>query len=245
MNTGPGSPAVQRAARLLSELAVHPHGLTVPELARRLATAKSSVVDLVSTLVAESAVTRDENGVVRLGGRMVEIASGFVGGTRLIEEFPRACSRVVELDGSAVVLAVRIGGDIAHVAVREGVRPLPLTLTPGMRLPAWSTATGIALLGELSDESVDRLFCDVPATSPSGLTFDPQRLRAARAKYRRHGWASNEGVEEMTLAGTATTVMVEGRVLAAVGVVRPRGEGTRSKDASAIRRLAHDLASRA
>ncbi|MCV7286296.1 helix-turn-helix domain-containing protein [Mycolicibacterium wolinskyi] len=243
--TSPGSPAVHRAARVLAELAANPHGVSVPELARRLGTAKSSVSDLVSTLLLERAVTRDEQGTVRLGVRIAEIARGFVGGTRLIEEFRPACARISELDGAAVVLAVLVGGDIAHVAVREGDRPLPLTLTPGMRLPAWSTATGIALLTDLPDVVVDRLYQNEPAASPSGLIFDADRLLLARKACRTRGWASNEGVEEMTLAGTAAVVVVDGRPLAAVGVVRAQGSARHATDAAAIGRLAHELASRA
>ncbi|MBN3453506.1 helix-turn-helix domain-containing protein [Mycobacterium sp. DSM 3803] len=243
--TRPGSPAVHRAARILAELAANPHGLTVPELARRLGTAKSSVSDLVSTLLEEGAVTRDEQATVRLGARIPEIARGFVGGSRLIDEFRGACSRVTELNGAAIVLAVLVGGDIAHVAVREGDRPLPLTLTPGMRLPAWSTATGIALLSHLPDAVVDRMFQHEPAVSPSGLTFDADRLRLALKVCRSRGWASNDGVEEMALAGTAAAINVGGRTLAAVGIVRALGDATHEKDSAAILRLAGELASHA
>jgi IclR family transcriptional regulator, pca regulon regulatory protein len=241
----PGSAAVHRAAAILQELATHPEGITAPELSRRLDTAKSSVTDVVSTMLGQDAVTKDDDGVVRLGRQIVRIARGFVGGTRIIEEFPRSCARIPELDGAAVVLAILFGTDSAHIAVREGARPLPLTLTPGMRLPAWSTATGIALLAELPDGRFEGMFTGPAPVSPSGLTFDHQRLLEACATYRRRGWASNEGVEEMQLSSTAATIRVNRRPIAAVGVVRPLGERRPAQDASAVSRLAQDIAAHA
>jgi DNA-binding IclR family transcriptional regulator len=240
-----GSPAVHRAVRVLNELAAHDEPLSVSELSRRLDLPKSSLADIVGALVGEGMAVRDLDAGVRLGDRIRRIARGLVGGTTLLEVFPRACAEARALEGRTIVLAVLLDLDAAYLAVRPGSRPLPLTLRPGVRLPAWSTGTGRALLSALPHEVVERMHLGRVPDSPSGHPFRLRALLDATALARTRGYASNAELGEMALAGTAAVVPGLRGCVAAVGSVTDialLGEVNPEDDADAVRELAHRLA---
>lgn len=240
---GGRAPAVRRAAQILAELAAHPEPVSVAWLSRRLGMPKSSVADVCGVLLDDRVLVRDVDGRVQLGARISELARGFVGGTPLLERFALTVARVRGLAEQTVVLAVRLGLDAVYLAVRPGARPLPLTLRPGMRLPAWSTGTGRALLSALSDAEIERLHAAGAPASPSGRPFDIEDLLAAVRLARSRGYASNADLGEMALAGTAALVYGVDGPLAAVGSVVELGAADPDGDAEAVQALAHRLTS--
>lgn len=238
------SPAVRRAARILSALAVQHEPAGLAELSRRLAMPKSSLADVCGTLVEAGVLVRDIDGRLQLGPRLSEIARGLVGGTRLLELFHAEARHAEGLEDRTVVLAILSGNDVAYLSVREGVRPLPLTVKPGMRLPAWSTGTGWALLGTLPDAVIVAMHGDPVPVSPGGKAFDPDRLLEAVALGRYRGFARNADAGGMELVETAVLVYGAGGPLAAVASIVDVGarEGDPAEgDAVAVQALARRL----
>jgi DNA-binding IclR family transcriptional regulator len=237
MTMTPGSPAVRRAARILGELATHDESLSVSELSRRLDTPKSSMTDVCGVLLELDVLVRDLDGRVQLGPALGRIARGLVGGTRLLEIFPRACAEAEGLRGRTIVLAVLADLDAAYLAVRPGTRPLALTLKPGMRLPAWSTGTGRALLSALPVEVVERMHGGRVPESPAGHAFRLTDLMAEVTGAQRRGYASNDELGERELA--APIGGLNGCV-AAVGSIAGRDQAG-ADDAEPVRQLARRL----
>lgn len=132
-----------------------------------------------------------------------------------------------------MVLAILVDLDTAYVAVEPGATPLPLTLAVGLRLPAWSTATGRALLSAHPPERVATMHRHGVPESPRGRPFRLDEVVAAVDTARRVGHASNTESGEMDLAGTAALVHGPDGPVAAVGVI--------SSLADAERRLATDI----
>ncbi|WP_129664792.1 IclR family transcriptional regulator [Phytoactinopolyspora endophytica] len=247
MPATPGrSPAVRRATRILTELASRPAACSIADLARWTQTPKSSVADICGVLVDAGIVGRELDGRLRLGSRIGTIARGFVGGTDILEHFEAECERVHGLHDRTVVLAALVDTDVAYLAVHRDSEPLPLTLKPGMRLPAWSTGTGLALLSDLPDDTVRELHEHGVPQSPSGRLFDTDDLLAALAVARDRGYASNADTGEMALAGTAALVYGPQGALAAVGSISALNRGRDSdRDAVLVKQLAQRLSIRA
>nr|WP_243868990.1 helix-turn-helix domain-containing protein [Amycolatopsis granulosa] len=238
-----GSPAVRRAARVLRELAAQDETVSVAELSRRLDAPKSSLADICGVLLDLGMLTRDLDGGVQVGPAIGRIARGLVGGSRLLEVFPRACAQAPGLRGRTVVLAVLADLDVAYLAVRPGVRPLALTLKPGMRMPAWSTGTGRALLSALPVDVVERMHRGRVPESPSGHPFRLAELTAAVTLAQQRGYASNAELGEMQLAGTAAVVGGLTGCVAAVGSVVDLDQvHDPDEDAEPVRLLARRLA---
>ncbi|MCG5221007.1 IclR family transcriptional regulator domain-containing protein [Streptosporangium sp. KLBMP 9127] len=243
-STTPGrSPAVRKAARILFELAAHHEAANFAELSRRLAMPKSSLADICGVLLETGVLARDIDGRMQLGARLNEIARGLVGGTPLLELFHAETPHAKGLAGRTVVLAVLSGLDAAYLSVRPGERPLPLTLKPGIRLPAWSTGTGRALLSTLPDPVIREMHTDAAPLSPSGQLFEMERLIEAVGLARARGFASNADLGEMALAGTAAVVYGRGGPLAAVGSIVDiaSADADGDGDAEAVRALARHL----
>jgi DNA-binding IclR family transcriptional regulator len=230
------APALRRAARVLGELATHDEPLSVAELSRRLDAPKSSLTDICGALLESDVLVRDLDGRVQLGPALGRIARGLVGGSRLLEVFPRVCAQADGLRGRTIVLAVLADLDAAHLAVRPGARPLALTLKPGMRLPAWSTGTGRALLSALPADVVERMHRGRVPESPSGLTFRLADLMSAVTEAQHRGYAVNA---EMGLVDTASVVGPLNGCVAAVGVIADVGDP--HDDAEPVRELARRL----
>lgn len=236
-----GSPAVRRAAMILSEVATHDESLSVPELGRLLEVPKSSLADVVGVLLDTRMLVRDLDGRVRLGDAIGRIARGLVGGSRLLEVFPRACEQAEDLRGRTIVLAVLEDLDAAYLAVRPGTRPLALTLKPGMRLPAWSTGTGRALLAALPPAAVERMHREGAPESPSGRPFRLSDLMTAVTLAQQRGYASNADFGEMDLAGTAAVVAGINGQVAAIGSIVDIDQADTVDDAEPVCELAKRL----
>lgn len=236
------SPAVRRAARVLTLLSGEASGLTASDLSRRLGVPKSSLGDLIGTLAEQRMVTRSADGRVLLGPAVGQIARGFTGGSALLDDFDAECARYSAIDDHVALVATLVGLDVTYLAVRGSTGPLPLTLRAGIRLPAWATATGVALLTTLDDEEIERLHRHDPPTTPEGLSPDIESLMASVSEARSRGFAGDDGLGSVELSGVAALVPGVAPALA-VGLI-PRtssDEKARARDERLVRALAAHL----
>lgn len=151
MGVSSRTPAVHRAMRVVETVAGRP-GIAPSEIAAELGLARSSVVDLVATLDAESLLGRDEVDGLRLGDRPATLVDLPLGGSRLLERFGRSCQRVAELEGHTVSVDRPVGAQSVCLDVRMGRLPLRLTPRPGQQTPLAESAGGLAVLRGLTPE---------------------------------------------------------------------------------------------
>lgn len=235
------SPAVRRAARILAELSLEPEGVPVADLARRLDAPKSSVGDVTGVLGDTGLVSRTPGGRVRLGPLIAQLARGFVGGSTLLDDFDAECARFASVDDHVVLVATLIGSDVAYLAVRGHGRPLPLTLRAGVRLPAWATATGLALLSVLTDDEIERLHRRNPPATPAGNGPRLDAVLRAVRDAREAGYATDDGLGDPALSGVAALIPGTEPSRAAVGLITPPAGTARARDGRTVRALAAHL----
>jgi DNA-binding IclR family transcriptional regulator len=231
------SPAVRRAAKVLTELSVEPEGLSVADLARRLEAPKSSLNDLCGTLCDTGLVSRTADGRIRLGPQIARLARGFVDGTSLLEDFEQECAGFPAVHEHVVLLGTLVGPDVVYLAVRGTSRPMPLTLRAGLRLPAWATATGMVMLSTLTDEEIADLHEDVNASAMlNGKQPRLNELMGRINETRTARYATDDGMGDPALSGVAA--LVAEHPLIAVGLISPAGSRTRHRDTRLVRTLA-------
>jgi DNA-binding IclR family transcriptional regulator len=151
-------PAVSRALTLLERLAGAREPMTLARLASELALPKSSVHGLCSTLVSFGYLRRQPDGSFLIGPRVMGLAEAFVSGTDVAQEFNALWADSRAVPEETVVLSVLSGADALYVAVRNSARPLGLAFTVGMRLPAYLSGSGKAMLSLLPPDEVRRLY---------------------------------------------------------------------------------------
>src|SRR5215212_748619 len=151
-------PAVSRALTLLERLAGAREPMTLARLASELALPKSSVHGLCSTLVSFGYLRRQPDGSFLIGPRVMGLAEAFVSGTDVAQEFNALWAGGGQAPEETVVLSVLSGGDALYVGVRNSARPLGLAFTVGMRLPAYLSGSGKAMLAYQTPDAVRKLF---------------------------------------------------------------------------------------
>jgi len=223
-----GVPSVTRALTLLDRLAEQRAPMSLARLAADLALPKSSVHGLCNTLVSFGYLRRQNDGAFLIGPRVLTLADAFVASTSVTREF----DALWEGQGApeeTMILSVLAGADVLYIAVRNGARPLGLSFSVGMRLPAHLSATGQAQLAFLPPAEVARLLAPpglaavrattaLPRLTPHGAGRFSELSRALAATRERGHSIDDEGIREGVVGLAAPVFDASGKVAAALGV---------------------------
>ena len=232
-------PAVSRALALLERLADARGPLSLARLASDLALPKSSVHGLCSTLVSFGYLRRQPDGAFLIGPRVMGLAEAFVSGIDVAREFAAIWADVGAAPEETVVLSVLSGTDALYVAVRNSARPLGLAFNVGMRLPAYLSGSGKAMLAQRTPDAVRKLFS---AGLLTHLTRKGPReiegLLKELALTRKRGYSiDDEAVREGVYSFGAPVFDATGQAVAGVAVVINKAllgadRGDRHRDAA-------------
>ncbi len=139
------SQTLDRGLRVLELLADAPEGLTVTEIAAKLAIARTVVYRLVVTLEQHAMLRRGSDGRCRLG--MAILSLGRQVQPVLRDAAVPALRRLADTVGATAYLSVADGNDAVSVAVVEPNRPEPtVPYRVGVRAPLDRGAAGRSLL---------------------------------------------------------------------------------------------------
>ena len=213
-------PAVSRALTLLDRLARERVPMSLAQLTSELALPKSSVHGLCNTLVSFGYLRRQPDGAFLIGPGVMSLAEAFVSGIDVAQEFNALWADAGTAPEETVVLSVLSGCDALYVAVRNSARPLGLAFTVGMRLPAYLSGSGKAMLAHLPPGEVRTRFA---AGLGHHLTRKgPREIEALvkeLASTRKRGYSvDDEGVREGVYSFGAPVRDAAGGVVAGVAV---------------------------
>ncbi|AXK33432.1 IclR family transcriptional regulator [Streptomyces armeniacus] len=247
--------AVQRAARILRELATSGPRLGVTELADRMGVAKPTAHALLRTLEAEGLVVQDrESAKYQLGPDLVLLGNAYLDTQELRTRSVTWADLLATQSGEAVWVAV-LNGDhmlVVHHAFRpEGAVQI---LEVGASIP-WSTcALGKAVVAFAPEEERERLLSAALAVLTGASITDAGALGEQLDQARRLGYAVEDQESALGDAGIAAPVFDRsGGVAGAIGVVGPverlladpAGQGARQEPrqelAVAVRETARSL----
>lgn len=213
-------PAVTRALTLLDRLAQQREPMSLAQLTSELALPKSSVHGLCNTLVSFGYLRRQPDGAFLIGPRVMSLAEAFVSGTDVAQEFNALWAELGSAPEESVVLSVLSGGEALYVAVRNSARPLGMAFNVGMRLPAYLSGSGKAMLAHQPPDAVRKLYA-------AGLTThltrkgprDVEALLKELALTRKRGYSiDDETVREGVYSFGAPVFDAAGAVVAGVAV---------------------------
>jgi DNA-binding IclR family transcriptional regulator len=213
-------PAVTRALALLDRLAEQREPMSLAQLTSELALPKSSVHGLCNTLMSFGYLRRQSDGAFLIGPRVMSLAEAFVSGTDAAQEFTALWADAGAAPEETVVLSVLNGTDALYVAVRNSARPLGLAFNVGMRLPAYLSGSGKAMLAYQSPDAVRKLFA---AGLHTHLTRKGPReveaLLKELAQTRKRGYSvDDETVREGVYSFGAPVFDAAGNAVAGVAV---------------------------
>jgi IclR family acetate operon transcriptional repressor len=218
MPTPTGTQAVDRAARLLTEIVDSTAALSFSELASRTGLAKSTTSRLLLALERSQLVRREDSGTYRPGELFVRFAWRSGREAQLAEMASPFLERLGAKTGETVNLGVTHRGVVEQIAQVDSRYVLGTTNWVGRPVPLHASALGKVLLAfgaaELPSGRLERL-TDATITNRSAL-------EAELAEVRAQGFAVTADELEPGLAAVAAPVFREGELaVAAMSVSAP------------------------
>jgi DNA-binding IclR family transcriptional regulator len=239
-----GVQVIARAAEICRELATSTDGLTTAELVERLGLSRPTVYRILRALMDEDLVRQIASGRYAVGPAFLVIAGSSYGGLRHdMRPFMKDLSNEL---GETIDLAVLDSGEALFVDQFVAVQGLRVVAHMGARLPLYCTASGKALLAELSTEAAERELPETLKAFTPNTRTDWAALLRELEEIRRTGVAYDHEEYVMGVCAVATPVHDALGAVGALTVEVPavRFNGREEVLASAVLRE-RDLAHRA
>src|SRR6266436_5057621 len=176
-----GTQAVDRAARLLTEVMHSPGSVTFTELAATTGLAKSTTSRLLLALERNGLVQRDDHGRFRPGEMFVSFAWRGGAEAGLVAVAQPFLERLGKATGETVNLGVASGGLVGQIAQVDSTYMIGGTNWVGLSVPLHCSALGKVLLAygaaQLPADKLERR-TDKTITAESALRADLAGVRA-------------------------------------------------------------------
>lgn len=198
--------------------------LRLSEIAERLRLPPSSVHGLLGTLVYRGfAEFEPGSKTYRLGLKAWTVGQGYVGHRDIVGLATPLMEQLAQATGETVQLSRLDGLDNVYIAIAESPQPMKLVSAVGMRLPAYTSGLGKALLSTLDDGELRRRLSGVTLRRFTSRTIvEVPELLAELARIRRLGYATDE--EEYVIGCRCVAMPIRdhaGEALAAMSVSAP------------------------
>jgi IclR family acetate operon transcriptional repressor len=235
-----GTQAVDRAARLLSEVVHASDPVTFTELTNVTGLAKSTASRLLLALERNHLVRRDGNGRFLPGEMFVSFAWRDGAGTSSLVAVARPfLDRLGKATGETINLGVAAGHSVEQIAQVDCTYLIGGTNWVGRPVPLHASGLGKVLLAygaaTLPPGELERC-TDKTITSEASL-------RAELSAVRARGYAvTDEELEAGLIAFAAPVFRYDGTVVAALSVSAPTSRMTKEAAAKAARRCTDEAA---
>ena len=208
---------------VLEALETVDEGLTLTELARRLEESQTVVFRVLKTLEEHGYIQQDSvSRRYTLGLRTWELGARAVGRTGLVEAARPVLKWLTTVTGQTSGLIVLRGTEVLYVDVREGQEALRFYAEPGVRAPAYSTASGKVMLAWHPECVTQVVRAGMRRLTPTTIVRAAE-LRRELQEIRRAGVAITRGERQADLFAVAAPLFdARGECVAAVGVAGSR-----------------------
>lgn len=214
-----GAQSVRRALSLLRSVATQSEqGIKLVQLVRESGMDRGTVYRLLSCLVEEGFVHRDEQGLYRLGSQAVVLGSLMPVMTPLIAMFGPPMKRIARIAGDTVFLMVRYG-DMVQCDHRErgGVLAEILTTVSGQRRLLGTGTGSVAILGLMDEPEITKLW-QRHAADYTALGFSQERLHAMSHAVRQRRIAITFDAIEPGVAGIGVAFRIGNHAMGALSI---------------------------
>ncbi|MET9994883.1 IclR family transcriptional regulator C-terminal domain-containing protein [Streptomyces mutabilis] len=221
MTTELDEPRLEQLERAIAILQVfdeeHPR-LTVSEVAQLTDTTRASARRILLTFKSLGFM-RSDGRHFSLTPRVLELGWNYFASLGVDEIAKPLMRDLVEKVDESCSMATLDLPDIVYIARAHTKRVMTIGGGIGTRLPAHATASGLVLLGTLSDAELDAYLAAPLDAYTQHTPTDPERLRTIVMTARVRGWALNDQALEIGLRGIAVPVHTQsGEVVAALSV---------------------------
>jgi DNA-binding IclR family transcriptional regulator len=223
-NSRTGDSVIDRLVRVLATFDAEHTEQSPSDISRRAGLPASTGHRLVAELVSSGLLERDDEGRARVGMRLWELATrgslalglrqAALPAMERVQAAVRQHTQLGVLDGDQVLFLERLshpdaGANITRIAGR---------------LPLHASSSGLVLLAAAPPAVVERVLAAPLERLAPDTIVERGLLRRKLAEVRRLGHAVAPGSVEAVSTGVAVPIRDRGSVVAALGVVLPRGD---------------------
>lgn len=198
-------------------------GLNLTELSRIVGVHRTTLLRILTTLHARGYVSRDRvTDRYRLGTRVLSLATTLLRRLDIRQVARPILEKLCDETQELVLLTVLDNGGVVTIECLEGNQTIALRTELGARRPAYCTASGKAILANLTAVEVDHILAaGMPPVTPRTITSaDAMRLHLAEVRERGFAWDDEERIEGVRCVA-APVFDHEGHVLGAVSIAAP------------------------
>jgi IclR family transcriptional regulator, acetate operon repressor len=230
MSNQNGTQAVDRAARLLTEVVHATDPMTFTGLSAATGLAKSTTSRLLLALERNGLVRRDDHGRFLPGEMFVSFAWRGGAEAGLVAVAQPFLERLGKATGETVNLGVATGGMVEQIAQVDSTYFIGGTNWVGLSVPLHCSALGKVLLAYGAAQLSGQLPADKLERRTDKTITSEAALRAELAGVRARGYAiTDEELEPGLIAVAAPVHGFDGAVVAALSVSAPATRMTRDR----------------
>lgn len=238
---------IDRAFQILDHLMERGAAARALDIARDIGAPTSTVYEVIDDLVARRVLTRDTDGLVALGPRLLHYGLAYRQATPFLAVAQREMTRLSTEIGESVQICGRDDDMMVVLAMADGPGPFRVTSHVGTRVPLNWTASGRLLTGHLPDAERIALYARGARPSPTGRAeTDPGRLAEAARKAIEEGLSIQLSESDYAVACIAAPVIdPAGDCVATISVVlsEMRAQAAPERYAEAVRQAARAIES--
>jgi len=229
-----GAQSLRRALQLLRLIAEHQEqGIRLTQAMAATGLERSTAHRLLSCLVEEQFAERDPQGkAYRLGIDAMQLGFASMQRVPLVDAYRPLMQRLARLSGDTVFLVIRQGDYCLCLHREEGSFPVKVFTTGvgGRRLLGLG-AGGLALMAQLADAEVERIF-ERHRQEYAQAGFGHERLQQAVRSTRAMGYADIVDTLTVGVSGVGATFAPSPGTLAAIsfGAITPRLPAERKQE---------------
>ncbi|MFH0787878.1 MAG: IclR family transcriptional regulator [Pseudomonadota bacterium] len=186
-------PAVDKCFKVLGLLAASKSPLGITELSTRLGYHKSTVFNLIYTLVDLGVLEMTPENKLRLGMKLYTLGREAGAGSNLISKVRPYLEEINQKTKLSVFLGLRSGLKAAIVDKVDSPDDIKVSSEMGMKIPLIAGAGGKVLLSQLPEAQVEAILSKsiLPRFTPSTCT-NLKRLTQMIKKARQEGFALDD-----------------------------------------------------
>lgn len=171
--------SIERALDIIEVIAVSPRGKTLTEVAKAVDLHKSTAHRLLSTLQARGYVKRSDDGVYRVGLKLVEAVSFHINNLELQTEARPFIAKITATLGLTAHLGVLDEDKVVYIEKMDTISNPKLYSQIGLRSYSYCSSLGKCLLSNYSKEELYHILKDC-----SFIKFTPKTISNVEELYR-------------------------------------------------------------
>ena len=216
--------SVDRALSILEVLSDYNEGLGVTEISDRIGLHKSTVHRLLGTLIYKGYVTQDsESNKYKITLKLFELGNKKVEDMDILTVSKPYTKELMEKVNEVVHFVIREGNNIVYIDKVEADNTIRMASTIGRRSPLYCTAVGKAILAQLSDKEVEKIWNSSKIEKLTEFTItDLKEMKEELEKVRQKGYAIDNEENELGVRCAGAPVFNRfGKVEGAISISGP------------------------